>query len=525
MSKYGIGLTDSRDTKIKKIQEGTIRDIEINLEKYNKALVVRPTEFTRHILKELSKSRKVLCIYTSENIVDTKTDIEFYNYADMIEDMNTPCKLIDIVKDEIGLSEDINKYSENMPKELKAKLIKLWWRARLKDIELVVIIDIHKIKNKQHIEYLKGIEVSLLGITNKSLNATTDRDIIDLFSYKIGNTLKDTAITPLTIKDLLDYEIVKRPYYVKALLNRQTAYEDIITTLDSHIKSHKTLNHTDTNTIYNRCRSLTGSIDTLVNTVSHIYSHNKNNKEHMKFVVYYENNRELIDKHREINNSLQIALPNHSLKSHYITENTSELSLNNIHTSILDKVRDIKNEPNRLDIIHTTDTLRIEGLTGIVIVNHTHLYYEQLESSISLSTHIQPLIIDIQGIDSLLGVHKENTAEQFISMCEHSKQNKSIDKLSKYIQVFIDTDSLSDELLRYLYFDRNAPIYYIWFISKSLGKPYTIEEITQRVYNACKKVNRHNEFMRDTEAYSTNQLKHLRKQIRLIIDKEVVQRS
>ncbi len=522
MSKYGIGLTDNQGIKIKKIQEGTIRDIEINFKKYNKALVVRPTEFTRDILKELSKSRKILCIYTSEDTVDTKTDIEFYNYADMIEDMNTPCKLIDTVKDEIGLLGGIDKPSENMPKELKDKLIKLWWRARLKDIELVVITDIHKIKNKQHIEYLRGIEVSLLGITNKPLNATTDRDIIDLFSYKVGNTLKDTAITPLTIKGLLDYEIVKRPYYIKALLNRQTAYEDIITTLDNHIKSHKTLNHTDTNTIYNRCMSLTGSIETLANILGYMDSHNK---EHMKFVVYYENNRELIDKHREINNSLQIALPNHSLNAHYITENTSELTLNNIQVSRIDKVRDTKNEPNRLDILHTTDTLRIEGLTGIILTTHTHLYYEQLESIISLSTDIQPLIIDIQDIDSLLGLHKENTAEQFISMCEHSKQNKSIDKLSKYIQVFIETDSLSDELLRYLYFDRNAPIYYIWFISKSLGKPYTIEEITQRVYNACKKVNRHNEFIMDTEMYSERQLKHLSKQIRLQISKEVVQRS
>ena len=587
--RYNIEPFDDRLTKLRKAQEGTIEEAKDILSKHQICLIVRPTGFGKtHMMLSLANRmgyKRVLYLYPidviKQSIIDNYNEkvftldkqrkdimqLEFCSYRKMLIDATHIYRQIDIIAGKRGKIKEINwvKLSEseklkqqrdynNLSEKEVESLKRLWFKYRFSDIDLVILDEAHMVGAEGFTSYWKYIKelvikpsknnrLHILGGTATPLRTVQDKDIMDIFSYELAGEKRDAVVSSLNINDCWKLGLIKRPYYAKSILNKEYEHERILNILKGSKQSKAELNDISDN-LYNILNEIKPLENLLYKSINHINSFSLRDKEYMRFLVFYQNSKKMVESYEEINKALEKAFQEYSLNAYYITSEIEYLRLNNIPISKVDIISKIDkglDEGNnfgykQLDIIHSIDMLNlgyhVDKVTGVIINRSTGseiVYYQQIGRCISVMSDRQPLIIDLQNADAKLlnktfDSEREQAVQnikQFISGCEQDElQNEAVNKIYSYTGMYLDTEHLSDDFIEYWYFDRKAPIYYLWSISKSLGKKELLKNIIVQIYNICKRSGREELFKLDYEVYNNKQIEKFNKNIISTIKKE-----
>lgn len=586
--KYNINPSDETMVKLRAAQEGTILDIKEMLSKHQIALMIRPTGFGKtYLMIELAKREqyeKVLylypidvikqSIYESYHKCDDKgnhidpskedgikfTDseeehekypelpfIEFCTYSKMLEDYNNVyrfngtkewSKLSKVERDK--LVSDWNKLDNTKKENMQSK----WIKQRFEHIELLILDEAHTAGAEGFLGYwddihkltykgAKSNRLHVLGATATPMRTALDVDIVDkVFYYEYGGEKKEAQIASFTIEDCWRFGILKRPYYVKGILNKENEKERIVNKLSNNEKTlkamSKSLSDIESDIDGLMC-SVKNTDIALSDAMSKISEQTLINRDYMRFLVFYQNSDDLIDNHNDINRAILDAFEkfNYSdINAYYITSDIEKIKENGINISKVDIIstrdRELKNDTNKgigaIDVIHSIDMLNmgyhVGKVTGVIIKRATGSeirYYQQIGRCLSVKASNQPLILDLANADAelmsrALDTERENAVEKiksFISGCEHDVyQNNSVNQIYKYINMCLDNEPIEDAMLDFWYFNRSAPIYFIWAISVSLGKKETLPSLMKRLNNICRA--KRETLVLDTEYCSDN---------------------
>ena len=587
--RYNIEPYDSRYIKLAKAQDGTINEAIDMLNKHEICLIVRPTGFGKtHIMLQIANKlnfKKVLYMYpidvikqsiietyegksfTLDNSNKSLMQLEFCSYRKMLSDAMHIYRLIDIYEAKNNKIKEINwskiddntkdKYKEayNSLTEAELDAVKrLWFKYKFSDIDLLILDEAHMVGAEGFTSYWRYIKelvtkpsktnrLNVLGGTATPLRTIKDRDIMDIFSYELAGEKRDAAVSNLTINDCWKLGILKRPYYAKSILDKEYEHEKIMRILKAN-NTAKTDLATISDNLYKIINEIKPLENLLYKSINHIDSFSLKDKEYMRFLVFYQNGKQLVENYKAINKALEKAFNGYSLNDYYITSDIDYLRLNNIVISKVNIISEIDNNLRdiesfgykRLDVIHSIDMLNlgyhVGKVTGVIINRSTSseiVYYQQIGRCISIMSDRQPLIIDLQNADAILldktfdsdREQAVNNIKQFIGGCEQDElQNEAVNKVYKYTGMYLDTEPLPDSFIEYWYLDRKAPIYYLWFISKSLGKKEILRNIILQVYKICKRLGCESDFKLDYEIYSSEQINSFNKTIINTIKKE-----
>lgn len=570
--KYNINPSDKTMEKLRAAQEGTITDLIDMLGKHQIALMIRPTGFGKtYLMIELAKREqyeKVLylypidvikqSIYESYHKCDDKgnpidpsredgikfTDseeehakypelpyIEFCTYSKMLEDYDNVyrfrgskewSKLNKSERDKLSL--DWNKLDNTKQEALKKK----WIKQRFEHIELLILDEAHTAGAEGFLRYWDNIHqltykgaksnrLHVLGATATPMRTASDVDIInEVFYYEYGGEKKEAQITSFTIEDCWRFGILKRPYYVKGILDKGIEKEKILSKLSNEEKSLKSISKSlsDAESDIDGLMSSVKNTDTaLKDAMYKISEQTIQNRDYMRFLVFYQKSDDMIESHEVINKAVFNAfseLGYSNINAYYITSDIEKIKENSIPISkvsiISERDKEIRDNPESgigaIDIIHSIDMLNmgyhVGKVTGVIIKRATGSeirYYQQIGRCVSVTASNQPLIIDLANADAELmnravDTEREEAVDKiksFISGCEQdSYQNNAVNQIYKYISMCLDTEPIDNGMLDFWYFNRFAPIYFIWAISISLGKKETLPSLMKRLNDICK---------------------------------------
>lgn len=558
--KYNINPSDTKLKKLEVAQTGTINDLVELMRKHQIALMVRPTGFGKtYCMIELARRegyKRVIYLYPLDVIkqsiyADYHTDsnkkfvdslqeqskypdlpfIEFISYKKMIDDYNNPYRLInDTDWKQMNLSDKkrIKHEWDMLSQSEQDQIREAWITSKFENVDLLVIDEAHMVGAEgfltywPHIKKLitggkKSSRLHILGATATPLRTLSDIDIIDeVFSYTFGNRKYPALVTEFSFEDCWRYGILKRPYYVKGFLSPESEQSKVYDSVSESISSKEQLESVEEHLgeLFNSILP----IETIFrHGVEHISPMTLENNDYMRFLVFYQNSKDLLDNHSLVIDAISkafIELGYTNINSYYIVSKIESIIDEGLSLSGVDILSQIDSEissdpsigTHRIDIIHSIDMLNmgyhVGKVTGVIVKRSSSseiIFYQKIGRCISVRSDEQPLIFDLANADGALlssAFNNEreiaiNHLKSFVSGCEQfTEQNNLVNQVYKYINMCLDTEPLSDELLEYWYFNRNAPIYYIYSISLALNKKETLTSLMKRLNKICVKHNR-----------------------------------
>lgn len=559
--KYNIDPSSTRLEKLEAAQGGTVADLKEMLNKHQIALMIRPTGFGKtHMMIELAKQEvyeKVLYLYPMDVIKQSIYEsyhknvikfaeseqehaanprlpyIEFCTYSKMLEDYTHVYRFMGGDWDRLSKAEKEKietkwtSLDTNAQQSYQAK----WIKSRFEHIELLILDEAHMCGACGFLKYwddihsltskgLKSNRLHVLGATATQFRTASDIDLEkEIFYYNYGDKKVSARITPFTMEECWRFNILPRPYYVKGILNKEKEKADILEKLKKEADTNKDKEFS--------LSDAEDTIDELLSTIKPAHSiiqstlmttsgEQLENKDYMRFLIFYQNSAEMIQSHNEINSAIERAFIGKDvgythLNKYYITSTIQDILDADITISkvgvINERDIEISSSPDHgaynIDIIHSIDMLNmgyhVGKVTGVIIKRATGseiVYYQQIGRCISVTSSAQPIVIDFANAAAELQDRAitDDRAQalvaikQFIGGCDKDEtQTQAVNNLYKYTNMCFDTEELNEEFLRFWYLDRSAPIYYIHAISKAMGKKENPIVLISRLLEVCTK--------------------------------------
>ena len=182
-----------------------------------------------------------------------------------------------------------------------------------------------------------------------------------------------------------------------------------------------------------------------------------------------------------------------------LKDDNTEKSGDEYYYSVIDKYTD--GAIGEVDIIHCIDILNmgyhVGHVSGVIVNRKTASeikYYQQLGRCMSTQADHTPLIIDLVDADAELFEATKDTIrveaaekiKEFIQDCIVSKDYELNQNLFDRVRANLNFGCMSDKMIEELYFEKNAPIYFIYAVGKSLGYDMKVEDLVNRINNMCK---------------------------------------
>lgn len=571
MNKYGVDRNDDKITKRNVVQNGTINDMVAKLNARHIALMVRPTGFGKTfmmitlaklqlykkvlylypldvILQSIYNSYHPVCLSTGEIIppddmfgikfAGTEEEhirypelpyIEFCTYRKMLEEYKAVAR------------EDDDSISE----EERETLIREWVKNRFEGIEALFLDEAHTTGAEGFLKYWPYIKelstngkhsdrLDIVGATATPLRTSKSVDIeAEIFYYMIGAKKYSARIRDYGFEDCWSVGIFQRPYYIRALANKQKERDKILfeivkTGMDKRLSSMGTTLDEVQDELDDLMANIKPLSEMLIDGIQTTDPECLVSRSYVRLLVFYANSSDLLENRADVENELELALKSrgyNQINTYYMTSKTpamlqSGLTITDVDALIQADIELVKNPDcgiGRADIIHSIDRLNmgyhVGKVTGILTMRATGseiVYYQQIGRCIDITSDKKPLIIDLANVASELQTRTADTQrieankkiKAFINGCTHSVyQNRAVNELYKYTNMCFDSSPLDEELVRYLYIERNYPIYIIAAIAKSLGKKETIDSIVEIVYRVWIKSKMEGELKLDTDLY------------------------
>lgn len=586
--KYNINPSDTKLQKLEAAQTGTINELVTLMRKHQIALMVRPTGFGKtYCMMELAKRegyKRVVYMYpldvikqsiyadyhsnSNKKFVDSEAEqskypnlpyIEFISYKKMIDDYANPYRLMND-KDwkEMSLSEKqaVKAEWDGLSETEQYNIKEAWILSKFEDVDLLVIDEAHMVGAEgfltywPHLQQLitgrkKDARLHVLGATATPLRTLSDIDIIDeVFSYTYGDRKYPALVSDFSFEDCWRFGILKRPFYIKGFLNPEVEQGEVYKRISSTTSSSKEQLESINEHLDELFRSIL-PVETLFRYgVEHVSPSTLENNDYMRFLVFYQNSKDLLENHSRVVDALSKAFTSvgyNTINSYYITSKIESLVESGISLSGVNILSTIDStlslDPSagthRIDIIHSIDMLNmgyhVGRVTGVIIKRSSAseiIFYQKIGRCISVRSDMQPLIFDLANADGALFSGAFNSEREvaiehlksFISGCEqYTEQNNLVNQVYKYINMCLDTEPLSDDLLEYWYFNRKAPIYYIYSISLALNKKETLTSLMRRINDLCIK---HNQTLTFDSKFCDKASKVYSARVRKIIEQE-----
>ena len=107
----------------------------------------------------------------------------------------------------------------------------------------------------------------------------------------------------------------------------------------------------------------------------------------------------------------------------------------------------------------------------------------------SVKAKNSPIIIDFANADAELFRYTHNTVrekaaqgvKEFISCCKMAAECEAVNKAYNVANLSISSGEVPEEILKYLYIDRCAPLYFIKGVAESLGSSDGFETLIKRL--------------------------------------------
>jgi hypothetical protein len=135
----------------------------------------------------------------------------------------------------------------------------------------------------------------------------------------------------------------------------------------------------------------------------------------------------------------------------------------------------------------------VGDVTGVVVKRKTGseiIFYQQIGRSMSIASDERPLIIDFENADSELFDKAElspsraeavDRIQDFVDGCDKSEDCNILTNIFACIEKNVTTNKISDDMLRFLYFDRHMPLYFIKGVAESIRCNETLESLAERI--------------------------------------------
>ena len=579
---YNIDPTiEDRWVKLTQAQQGTIKDIQDMINSHQIALMVRPTGFGKtHLMIDFAKAqqyKKVLFVYPTEIIknsviaeyhpkpgetyVDSDGNvrekelkfvmsdkeqkerpdlpfIEFCSYSQMLEDFNHVyrfygekpwAKLNKAEKSKLKADWESKSASD------KEKLQVAWLEGRMSEFELMILDEAHRCGAEGFMSYWpyihkmthdgkKGDRLHVLGATGTPIRTAADIDIEEDIFYYIHGHKHSARIRDFGFEDSWKYEILKRPHFVRGILDKEQEKLDIMEKVKSGLEKTSGLSKAKIELQFNEIEGEVDDIlfrvksvpEILVSGVDKIQPGRLAEGVYMRFMVFHADTSDMVKYSKDIDKCIKEAFEKFgydNINSYYIVSDSQDikdkLSSIGVERSDVDVIsnrdKKLKDNPNdgyhSIDIIHSIDMLNmgyhVGRVTGVITRRKTSseiVYYQQIGRCMSVKANNQPLIIDLANAAAELTVRAASAQrdealtkiKKFIDGCVHdTTQNNTIDSLYGFTGMYLNNTPLPDELLRFWYVDRVAPIYFIYGISKAMMKNDTLASKILRIRDIC----------------------------------------
>ena len=439
----------------------------------------------------------------------------------------------------------LDKEWDEKSEEEKSIIQKQWIEQRFSDIDLLILDEAHMTGAPGFLSYWKYIHelartgnknkrLHILGATATPLRTNKDIDIEDkIFYYVYGGEKMSAKIGDFGFEHCWDAGIFQRPYMIKGILDAELEREEIVKTLkDSKLSSTQS---EDVLSRIDDCFSnILSASQVVAKGLTEVASHTIEDKKYIRILVFHSDSKDLVQTRGKINDAIRSAVVDGfgytQFNDYYIVsqketiskkesnDNSDLLDGSNISAVDLSKLgvesdkihdqellkrvdKELKDNPslgdNRIDVIHCIDMLNmgyhVGQVTCVIIKRKTGseiMYYQQIGRCISISKNIKPLIIDFANADAELYIRAVSSnrdpavdrIQQFIKKCDKCKeQNDVINQLYSILNMSIDGEPLSLEMMDYWYHDRKSPIYYMYGASISLGKKETLGSFLGRL--------------------------------------------
>lgn len=481
----------------------------------------------------------------------------FCSYSKMLRDWNDAYKYSDTFN---KLSKEkqnkfIMDWESDKDIDKKLKLQKAWLRSRLKDVDLLVIDEAHMVGAEGFMKYwphirqmfmgpnkLKESRLHVVGATATPLRTNTDVDIEkEIFYYVYSGKKVSAKIRDFTIVNCWDSGILPRPYYIKGVLSKkgevarteeilrenflspltigkQTKNSSEVKVTNNYSKYKEKEFEKELKAVQSSFEEIKEPAEIIKSGIMAVNSNGFNNGNYMRFIVFYQDTKDMIKWHQEINGAFREALgmdepsPRYKkLNTLYLVSNKERAAGGGLKTTTIEEISErtdylerINYNTAEVDIIHCIDMLNmgyhVGMVTGVVINRSTGSeikYYQQIGRCMSVKSNQTPLIIDFDNADAALfkramdSLRREaiNRIREFTSECIVSPETKKLNAIYNRVKLSVSMDELPEDLIEYYYFDRNAPIYFIHGISKALKCDEALDSIVERIFNIAARLN------------------------------------
>lgn len=461
--------------------------------------------------------------------------IEFCTYDKMLEDYTNAYRFMGNKpwsKMTASEKEALKQSWDKMTDTKQAEYRKNWMKKRFKNIDLLILDEAHRAGAEGFLSYwpdihslteegLKSERLHVLGATATPLRTDTKVDIEqEVFYYTHGDE-KSARIGDFGLDLCWSFGIMQRPYLIRGMLDKEEAKQVALSKIREQNKAKKIKGtgnfekDSDIEDELDRLLDFIKPIDLVISEgVDNVAHDSLVDHEYIRLLAFHSDSKSLVENYAKINNAVKKALCNDEfgykhINSFCITSKIAAIEKAGIpidDVSIISK-RDteIKQNPDSgsctIDIIHSIDMLNmgyhVGKVTGIITMRATGseiIYYQQIGRCISVRDDNKPLIIDLVNASSELEQRAIDSQRQtvlekiktFVDNCDQQEhQNNAVYQFYRFCGMCLDTLPLDDGMIKFWYFNRRAPIYYIYSIGRSLGKKETLESMLKRIDDMC----------------------------------------
>lgn len=365
----------------------------------------------------------------------------------------------------------------------------------------------------------------------------------EVFYYGSESNPHSARIRDFSIEDCWDANILPKPFYTKCVLNKENTYSKLqeqvknaymgpgsryakyvvtgkdtakhskVTIVSSGFKSKTEAKCTSTiNDIGNKLKELPDAGEIIYNATRQTSYKRLSMHKYLRFIVFYSNSDGMLEYCKNIEDEIK--------KAFLSNENTGYSEVNSMYLSStepskflkagirLNKIKDLDDRDRaiadnpkvglgKIDIVHTVNMLNmgyhVGYVTGVIIVRGTSseiVYYQQIGRCMSVKhPENTPLIVDCMNADSkLFGITNDSLRQaaadrlaSFIDNCDKSQEMELVNNIYSYVESVVGVNRLPDDFLKYMYFNRQAPIYFTYLASKALRSNEGLESIIMRL--------------------------------------------
>ena len=499
---------------------------------YKRVLYIYPIEIIKQSIIESYHNDENVQFALTEDEQSKNPSLpymEFCSYDKMLEDYNNTYRFLGADKwNKLSSNEKIRlqRWWEAKATEEQNEIRKKWIQDRVSDFDLIILDEAHRVGAEGFMSYWpyiheltregsKKSRIHVLGATATPIRTDTKIDIEQEVFYYTHGIKRSARIGDFGLEQCWNFGIMQRPYLIRGILDKDKAKQEIMEKIRSQGVSVKGITESDAENEIDRVLDIIEPIDrVIIDGIDNVAHDTLKEHGYIRLLVFHANAKQLIENHNKINEAIAKALGSkmygyNNINPYYILSDIEAIKAAGIKISNISVIskKDIELKQDEhtgdytVDIIHSIDMLNmgyhVGKVTGIVTMRETGseiVYYQQIGRCISVKDNNKPLIIDLANAAAELQERAANSQrdevliklKRFIEGCDQQRyQNTAINQLYTYCGMCLDTLPISNEALEFWYFDRHAPIYYIYSISRAMGKKETLESIIRRLYTIC----------------------------------------